>query len=77
MSSAAHAEKERAWGKFADFCAERVKELQVLAAEQKDFKLHRFFRRSRIWQRFPGLYESLHNKVRGEWNNDLWAHVSG
>ena len=50
-------------------------ELKAVAAEQADHKLHRWYRRRRIWQRFPGLYEDLHNKVRGSWDKELWANV--
>jgi hypothetical protein len=69
----AHEAKEKAWSGFAQYCSKRVEELETLAAEQKDHKMHRWYRRRRVWQRFPGLYESLHNKVRGEWDNELWA----
>ena len=63
----------QAWESFAKYCGDKVAELQVLAAEQSDYKLHRWFRRSRLWQRFPGLYSELHDKVRGTWDKDVWA----
>ena len=46
---------------------------QALQAEQSAHKLHRWYRRARVWQRFPGLYESIHHRVRGTWESALWA----
>ena len=66
----------QAWEGFSKYCTEKVAELKLLAAEQADHKLHRWYRRSRIWQRFPGLYEELHNKARGTWDRELWGNVS-
>jgi hypothetical protein len=66
----------QAWEGFASYCLEKVEELKKLAAEQADHKLHRWYRRRRIWQRFPGLYEELHNKVRGSWDKEMWGNVS-
>lgn len=70
----AHRVKEAAWEGFAAYCSGKVAELQTLAAEQADHKLHRWYRRSRLWQRFPGLYEELHHKVRGAWDRELWGN---
>jgi hypothetical protein len=66
--------KEAAWTGFASYCKSRVTELRALAETQTDHALHRFYRRSRVWQRFPGLYESLHHRARGTWDNALWAN---
>ena len=66
----------QAWASFSAYCVEKVAELKTLAAEQADHKLHRWYRRSRIWQRFPGLYEELHHKARGTWDRELWGNVS-
>lgn len=70
---AAHSVKEAAWTGFASYCAARVTELEALAAEQSKHRLHRWYRRRQLFSRFPGLYESLHNKVRGQWDVDTWA----
>jgi len=70
----AHEAKEAAWAGFATYCKARVGELEKLAAEQADHRLHRWYRRSRVWQRFPGLYESLHHRARGTWDKELWAN---
>jgi len=72
--AAAHETKEAAWTGFASFCASRIGELAKLEAEQRDHKLHRWYRRARLWQRFPGLYETLHNKARGTWDNEMWGN---
>lgn len=70
---AAHEASEAEWTGFARYCESRIGELEKLQKEQEEYKLHRWFSRARVWQRFPGLYEKLHNQVRGEWDNDLWA----
>ena len=49
--AANHATSERAWAGFEAFCKGRATELEALAAEQKDHKLHRWYRRARVWQR--------------------------
>ena len=72
----AHAAKEKAWEGFAGYCTKKMSELSALAAEQTDHKLHRWYRRSRLWARFPGLYEELHHKVRGTWDREMWGNVS-
>ncbi len=72
-AAASHESKESAWSGFAAFCKARVAELEKLSGEQAEHKLHRWYRRARIWQRFPGLYETLHNRARGTWDNDMWA----
>lgn len=69
----AHTAKEAAWTGFAGYCAQRVNELKALADEQATHKLHRWYRRRQLYARFPGLYESLHNKVRGAWDVAVWA----
>lgn len=70
---AAHAKSETAWAGFETYCRGKVAELTALQAEQQDHKLHRWYRRARVWQRFPGLYQSIHHRVRGTWENGLWA----
>ena len=70
----AHKTKEKAWEGFAAYCASRIAELKRLSEDQADHKLHRWYRRRRVWQRFPGLYEKLHNQVRGTWDKELWGN---
>lgn len=48
---AAHEKSEASWAKFEEHCRSKVAELQTLQAEQADHKLHRWYRRSRVWQR--------------------------
>lgn len=76
-SRPSHRLRAQAWEGFASYCQGKVAELQALAAEQADHKLHRWYRRSRLWSRFPGLYEELHHKVRGTWDRELWASYIG
>jgi hypothetical protein len=71
--AAAHAAKEAGWTGFASYCAARIGELKALQAEQGKHKLHRWYRRRQLYARFPGLYETLHHKVRGEWDVALWG----
>jgi len=71
--AAAHAAKEAGWTGFANYCAARIGELKALQEEQGKHKLHRWYRRRQLYARFPGLYESLHHKVRGEWDVALWG----
>jgi hypothetical protein len=71
--AAAHAAKEAGWTGFSNYCASRITELKALQAEQTKHKLHAWYRRRQLYSRFPGLYESLHHKVRGEWDVSLWG----
>jgi hypothetical protein len=71
--AAAHARKEAGWAGFAGYCAARIAELRALQAEQAAHKLHAWYRRRQLYARFPGLYEALHHRVRGEWDVSLWG----
>lgn len=68
-----HEKAEAAWTGFENYCKGKVAELKQLQKEQQDHKLHRWYKRARVWQRFPGLYESLHHRVRGAWEQQLWG----
>lgn len=48
---AAHEKSEAGWVKFEEYCKSKVGELQQLQKEQEEHKLHRWYRRSRVWQR--------------------------
>jgi hypothetical protein len=65
--------KEASWNAFATYCSSRVVELQKLQVEQSANKLNQWYRRRQLYARFPGLYETLHNKVRGEWDVETWG----
>lgn len=71
--AASHAAREASWSGFAAYCKAQIGKVEALAAEQADHKLHAHYRRSRVLQRFPGLYESLHAKAYGEWDEDMWG----
>ena len=71
--AATHAAKEAGWTGFSNYCASRISELKALQAEQTKHKLHAWYRRRQLYSRFPGLYESLHHKVRGDWDVSLWG----
>jgi hypothetical protein len=49
--SAAHQAKEASWTGFANYCAQRIKELQALQAEQSKHKLHTWYRRRQLYSR--------------------------
>jgi hypothetical protein len=48
---AAHATKEASWNGFANYCAQRINELQSLQAEQSKHKLHPWYRRRQLYSR--------------------------
>jgi hypothetical protein len=48
---AAHEKGEAAWAGFETYCKTKVAELEQLQKEQQDHKLHRWYKRSRVWQR--------------------------
>ena len=47
----AHEEKEAKFSSFTAFLASRVKDMEVLAAEQAKHKLHPFYRRRQLYAR--------------------------
>jgi len=51
VDKAKHEKDEAAWAGFEAHCRAKAASLEELQKEQLDHKLHRWYRRSRVWQR--------------------------